>query len=227
MAKQMCTVSRTQATAGVSLALALTLGACAGTGHNTTGPVDVAPLDHYEVTVTETQETLDVMPSGWMLDADTKAALDAFARTYVARGKGKMMMTAPAGAENADIAYETAKAVRAYLRERGVNDAHISAEIVDASGQTNPGISLTFMSTKAEAPECGSFDDMTKSYHNVTSRNFGCATAANLAAMVANPQDLVEPRAMDGGNAERAVMGIEAYRTGNVEASEVGVTSAE
>lgn len=205
---------------GLTAAVALSLGACAGNQNGSgsaAGPVDIAPLSNYEVAVTETEEVLEIKPTGWMLDSATKRALDGFARTYVTRGNGMIMMTAPAGSENADMAYQTATAVRSFLRERGVNDAMIMAEMVDATGQSMPGITLKFASSEATAPDCGGFDDMTKSYHNTTSRNFGCATAANMAAMIANPRDLVEPREFEAGRADRTTLGTEMYTAGEVE----------
>jgi pilus assembly protein CpaD len=48
---------------------------------------------------------------------------------------------------------------------------------------------------------------------NATTSNFGCATAQNLAAMIANPQDLVEgARAAPGNDAVVSIKAIQAWR---------------
>ena len=55
----------------------------------------------------------------------------------------------------------------------------------------------------------GNFADISGS----TTSNYGCATAVNLAAMIANPQDLVEGHAYDqAADANLSVKAIKAYR---------------
>lgn len=50
-------------------------------------------------------------------------------------------------------------------------------------------------------------------YSSSTGSNFGCSTASNLAAMIANPEDLVEGRSGDrSGDAMLSVKAIKTYR---------------
>lgn len=49
-------------------------------------------------------------------------------------------------------------------------------------------------------------------YKNTASSNFGCATATNLGAMIADPRDLVEGQEFTGPDAERASMAVRSYR---------------
>ena len=49
-----------------------------------------------------------------------------------------------------------------------------------------------------------------KSYYN-----FGCATQRNLAAMIDNPADLVQPRSETPAYTARRTEGFEKYRKGN------------
>jgi pilus assembly protein CpaD len=44
--------------------------------------------------------------------------------------------------------------------------------------------------------------------------NFGCATQRNLAAMVANPSDLVQPRGETPAYSARRSVALEKYRKG-------------
>jgi len=46
----------------------------------------------------------------------------------------------------------------------------------------------------------------------------GCATRANLAAMVSDPRDLVRPRTLDGGNGAAAVSAVTRYQEGDIRA---------
>lgn len=53
--------------------------------------------------------------------------------------------------------------------------------------------------TRAMVPGCPNWSEPSSpNYHNRTMSNFGCAVNGNLAAMVANPTDLIQGRGGDG-----------------------------
>src|SRR6185437_8259047 len=52
--------------------------------------------------------------------------------------------------------------------------------------------------------------------NNTPSSNQGCATEANLAAMIANPADLVKPKANNATDGFVLARGVELYRAGNL-----------
>jgi pilus assembly protein CpaD len=52
--------------------------------------------------------------------------------------------------------------------------------------------------------------------NNRTSSNYGCATEANLAAMIVNPADLVKPKADTTGDGAVLAKGVELYRSGKL-----------
>ena len=83
------------------------------------------------------------------------------------------------------------------------------------SGYVQPGQARVVI-TRSTAGVPGCPDWSAKSdmnYNNATSPGFGCATNSNLAAMVANPEDLVEGQKGDG---ETTIMtsnkAIDSYR---------------
>ena len=88
-------------------------------------------------------------------------------------------------------------------------------------GFVQPGFTRVVVTRSvAHVPGCPDWsDDYDGNYANATSRNYGCATNSNYAAMVANPEDLIRGRESDGKpivtTSNRA---IEAYRNGNVAA---------
>jgi pilus assembly protein CpaD len=51
---------------------------------------------------------------------------------------------------------------------------------------------------------------------NTTSSNLGCATEANLAAMIVNPADLVKPKATATTDGAALAHGVELYRAGKL-----------
>jgi pilus assembly protein CpaD len=76
----------------------------------------------------------------------------------------------------------------------------------------------------ASVPNCPDWSiGNTPTHNNTTTSNFGCALTANMAAMVANPQDFVSgPRAYRGSDANVSIKAIKAYR----EATATGANNA-
>lgn len=71
----------------------------------------------------------------------------------------------------------------------------IGAVQVVSYGANQPGVKLSFARYVAEGPKCGKFPtDLGNDPNNVEYENFGCTAQHNLAAMIDNPKDLVNPR---------------------------------
>jgi pilus assembly protein CpaD len=71
------------------------------------------------------------------------------------------------------------------------------------------------------APDCETaWNDMARARPNQTWPRFGCATANNLANMVADPRDLVAPRTMDAPDSGRRQTVLDNYRQGENTASQ-------
>lgn len=64
----------------------------------------------------------------------------------------------------------------------------------------------------AFVPGCPDWHDSAANAGDAMAANFGCATSANLAAMIANPADLLHGRVSRGTDAFAAVKGVKAYR---------------
>ena len=84
-----------------------------------------------------------------------------------------------------------------------------------------PPIRLSYPKLKAEAGPCGLWpEDLGPSikdksyYENKEYYNFGCSYQRNMAAMVDNPSDLVQPRAETPPYTIRRTEGFEKYRKG-------------
>jgi len=63
-------------------------------------------------------------------------------------------------------------------------------------------------------------DDLTLTYHNQPSQSFGCAGTANLAAMVADPRQFLEPYASGTPDTQRRIVVYDKYIQGEPTASE-------
>lgn len=82
------------------------------------------------------------------------------------------------------------------LGERGLVSPH--QPVVSAAGATVPG--------------CPNWVRINEGETEGQSSNYGCAAAQNLAAMIADPADLVRGRAASSSSAEVAVRAIKSYR---------------
>lgn len=64
----------------------------------------------------------------------------------------------------------------------------------------------------ASVPGCPDWSDARNNAGEATAANFGCATASNLAAMLADPLDLVRGRTDPGTDANYANRAVKAWR---------------
>jgi pilus assembly protein CpaD len=84
------------------------------------------------------------------------------------------------------------------------------------AGAVAPGsVRVVVSRTVASVPNCPNWDRPAQpNYNNLSMPNLGCAVNSNLAAMVANPEDLIHGRDGGGiGDAATATRAINYYRT--------------
>ncbi|MCE7998384.1 MAG: CpaD family pilus assembly lipoprotein [Rhodobiaceae bacterium] len=171
---------------------------------------------------------MDVPQDKVALSLADKAALDAFARTYKARGHGAMTIAAPSGSPNEAAAVSIVAETRAVLAEAGLSGAAVGyAAYRASSANSNAPVILTYRRFVASASPCGNWtQDYAFAPNNERTPNFGCSTQSNLAAIVADPADLMGPRDWDPAFAPRRDEVIENFRVGEVtEAAESGNAS--
>jgi pilus assembly protein CpaD len=187
---------------------ALALSACAS------GPP--TPMENrdvrmrYPIDVAPGMRTLRIASAnqGADLDPNMSAQLAAFVSDYRGQGVGALSLSAP---RNWDA---TARALADRIVTMGVAPNRILIGTDDAP-QPGGEITLTFIRYVAQTPECGDWStDLARTWNNTTMPNLGCATQKNLAAMVADPRDLVAPKPLGPADAMRALTILEKYRNG-------------
>lgn len=209
---------------------ALTLGACSTRPEPTvTGSL---PHDGYRsrhpIVVTESAETLDI-PVGSQSSrlnenmAETVALFGAAAREHGASG---VTVLVPSGSGNETAAAGMSRSVKAALQRGGV-PAHaitMTPYKVDQASADAP-IRIAYPRVVASVPHpCGTWpDQIVGQFDNSDYYNFGCAYQANMAAMTANPSDLVTPQGMPPSDATRRTQVITKYRAGQPTKSETGL----
>jgi pilus assembly protein CpaD len=201
------------------LALGLSaLGACASVPEPVGPPVS-SSADRHRIEVTQTAERVEIPVSGGdeTLSPGARASLRAFAGNYLRYGHGALVLSSPSGGANADAASVVANEARMALVESGVSYAAVAGSTYDAAGAGDAPIIVSFARYEAQAPECAPLweQDLGHQSNNQPWDSFGCATQANLAAMVEDPADLLRPRDADARDSERRDTVMEAYRNGD------------
>ncbi len=199
------------------LASAATLGACASV-EPPVGPPVASSVDRHVIAVEESGARMEVPVAAeeLSLSAASRADLESFAGAYLRGGHGALIMSTPSGGDNADAAALLAHQTRLALVDRGVPYAAIAGSTYDASGAPSSPIILTFTDYEARAPECAPLytQDLGHQSNNQPWESFGCATQANLAAMLEDPHDLLAPRDQTPRDGGRRAAVFEAYRAG-------------
>jgi pilus assembly protein CpaD len=201
------------------LALGLSaLGACASVPAPDGPPVS-SYADRHRIEVTQTAERVEIPVASGQdeLSPSARASLRAFAGNYLRYGHGALVMSSPSGAANADAASVVANEARMALVESGVSYAAVAGSTYDAAGAGDAPIIVSFARYEAQAPECAPLweQDLGHQSNNQPWESFGCATQANLAAMVEDPADLLRPRDADPRDSGRRDAVMEAYRNGD------------
>lgn len=154
------------------------------------------------------------------LTAEQRAEILAFAHTWRREATGGIIIDVPTGTENEMAASQAVKEARSILAAAGVPNHGV----VVRPYATPPGklatVRLNYPRMTAEAGPCGLWPHdlgptMDTSYNqNRPYWNLGCANQRNLAAMVDNPADLVQPRAETAAYEGRRSVALDKYRKG-------------
>jgi pilus assembly protein CpaD len=135
------------------------------------------------------------------LNGSQRAEVLSFAAEWRREATGGILIDVPAGTSNAGAAASAAREVRAILAAAGVPaDAVQQREVRPHSQAKLVTLRLHYPRVMADAGPCGLWPhDLGPTYdrehfENRQYWNFGCAQQRNLAAMVENPADLVQPR---------------------------------
>jgi pilus assembly protein CpaD len=206
------------------LALAVIgLSGCATTDRMKTSSI---PMDDYRkrhpIVMAETAQKLDLFPSPEIqgLDRRTAEQVAEFAQLYRISGEGPITIFVPTGG-HVPVSRDTVPTIRLVLAQNGVR-AQIAVMRYPVG---NPGLAspvrLSFIGLKAKvADPCGQWPrdlasgSSTDGWENKPYWNMGCAYQNMLAEQVADPRDLVAPRAEDPADTQVEARPIDNLRKG-------------
>lgn len=204
-------------TSAMALSLALGLGACAGGV-----PTNDTLYSTKQAVVERTHYTFDVQTNGDSLPVSEQQRLFAWFDSMDLRYGDKVAVEDPGYGQG----------VRDNVAQlAGRYGLLLTDGAPPTEGYISPGQARVVISrTVASVPGCPDWSAKSDAnYNNATYPNYGCATNANMAAMVANPEDLVSGQQ---GTGETVILSsnkaIASYRdqepTGAGGLTEVGTT---
>lgn len=175
----------------------------------------------HPITVDSQVITMTMAPKvgGEALTSIDRARLRAFAGAYLKNGHGPLTITAPAGSESASAVQ--AGQIKQTLVEAGISPAQLSAANYVPGQSATGDLILSYTHYVATPSACGLWNGLQdRDSRNLRSPNFGCSTQNNLAAMIADPRDLIAPPDMTDPDSEFRILGVEKYRAGTVTSTE-------
>ncbi|MBB6487591.1 CpaD family pilus assembly protein [Rhizobium lusitanum] len=211
--------------APVLLLTAAAISGCADSRDRmTTSAINDDYRQRHPIVLTEKERSLDipVAASDRRLTTGMRDTIRGFVQEYRGHASGTVEILLPRGSVNSQAASVLRQQIRKELVGNGIPSARVVESYYPAG---NPGdaapIRLRFTATTALTNTCGQWpDDLSdNAFDNQNYYNFGCATQHNLAAQVANPTDLISPRAASPIDTDQRGKVIDNYRKGSVPTS--------
>jgi pilus assembly protein CpaD len=210
--------------AGALVGLALALGACTHTDEVLTASVPDDYRLRHPIAIQEGDQSVVIFVGHARggLSAAQRADVMGLAQTWLREGTGAISADLPVGTPNARAAADSFREIQALLAAAGVPPRGIVVRHYHPQDPRQMAtIRLNYPKISAVAGPCGLWPEdlgpsiKNKSYsENKSYYNFGCAYQRNMAAMIDNPSDLVQPRSETPPYTTRRTAAFEKYRKG-------------
>jgi pilus assembly protein CpaD len=211
--------ARARATLSI-LAVAAALAGCV-TEKEAATPTDYR--QRHAIAIKESDRTVDVFvgTNRGGLTPTQRAEVAGFAHVWKREATGGIIIDMPAGTPNEIAAADSLREIRSIFAAVGVVPSAVSVRPyrpVDPVSLAT--IKLNYSKMSAEVGPCGLWPhdlgpSLDRTYNeNRPYWNHGCATQRNLASMVAEPADLVQPRSETAIYTPRRTLVGEKYRAG-------------
>jgi pilus assembly protein CpaD len=203
-------------------ALALTtstLSGCAMFGQRDHIEVGAIPDDYrtrHPIVIAETQKQMMVPVGNAPRDLTfaEKEVISGFLANYGTQGSGAIYVSTPSNAQNSGAAGNVANQAAQVAQDNGFGGRIMMSQYNAPADQPTPPVIISYGAMTASAGPCGKWpEDITPNSENKQYQNFGCAYQNNLAAMIANPMDLLGPRKTGPIDASDRDKVISDYRT--------------
>jgi len=176
----------------------------------------------HPITITEKDRTFQLFfgANRGSLTPSQRAELLAFAQSWKDEATGGVIIDLPIGSSNQRSAVEALREIESILAATGVPRQSMAVRNYRVSPRTLATVRISYPRIAAQAGPCGIWPkdigpSLNRDYfENQPPWNFGCATQRNLAAMVVDPADLVQPRGETPVDNTRRTSIVDDYRKG-------------
>jgi pilus assembly protein CpaD len=210
--------------AGALVGLAVVLGACTHTDDVVQASIPNDYRLRHPIAVQEANQSVVIFigHARGGLSASQRADVMGLAQTWHQEATGAISADVPVDTPNARAAADSFREVQALLASAGVPPRGIIVRRYRPDDQRQmAAIRLSYPKISAVAGPCGLWpEDIGPSiknkgyYENKPYFNYGCAYQRNMAAMIDNPSDLVQPRPETPPYTVRRTEAFEKYRKG-------------
>lgn len=178
--------------------------------------------DRHPISVKEREHAVEIFVgrNRGGLTPSQRADVLSFAQLWRRESTSGIIVDVPKGGSTSRAAADSLREVQSILAASGVPRNAIFVRDYKPEGDSLVSIKINYTKLTAEAGPCGLWPhDLGPSFdatylENRAYWNFGCANQRNLAAMVDNPSDLVQPRGEAPAYAGRRSVAIDKYRKG-------------
>lgn len=203
----------------------LLLAACNTDQAQIAGAPDV-PSDYrmrHPITVSEAEHTLQLFigANRSLLTPVQRAEVLAFAHTWKSEATGGVIIDLPTGTSNEHASADALREIQSILAATGVPPGSMMVRTYEAGARTLATVRITYPKMTAQSGPCGMWpEDIGPTFNrnyfeNQQYWNFGCAYQHNMAAMVEQPEDLVQPRSESPVYTMRRTQVVQKYRQGD------------
>jgi len=171
--------------------------------------------------ISESIERLELYArqDGLSLSARDRDAVAGFLQNYGQHGDGPLYINSPSNAVSSAGISQTNRLIRQDLSNLGLGGAQVqSGQYQSAPGAPAPVV-VSYRRLKAMPQDCRYMDSLTITSNNQPHNSFGCFQSSNLAAMVSDPRQFLEPYAMGAPNSTRRMTVYDKYIKGENPAS--------
>jgi pilus assembly protein CpaD len=211
--------------AGALVGLAVVLGACTHTDEAVTASIPDDYRLRHPIAIQEANQSVVIFVGHARggLSASQRADVMGLAQTWLHEATGPISADVPVDTPNARAAADAFREIQALLSAAGVPPRGIVVhQYRPDEARQMATIRLNYPKMSAVAGPCGIWPEdlgpsiKNKGYlDNKPYYNFGCSYQRNMAAMIDNPSDLVQPRPETPAYTARRSEGFEKYRKGN------------
>jgi len=186
-------------------------------------PMDSEPPLYMKnpIQISESIERLELFsrPDGMSLSARDSEAVAGFLGGYARFGDGPIYMNYPAHTNPGVI--QTRSVVQNIMGRIGMGGAPIQEGQYQSSPHAPAPVVISYRRLKALPRDCSLSSNMSRTGNNQPWREFGCSQNANLAAMVQDYRQFLEPNPMASPDMRRRMTVYDKYIKGESPASQL------